>query len=61
MKHVQVAHQALLLCRFIGGSNSVLLPRFLAKIRSVRILDMIECLGHCFGCSISLMPGWQLQ
>ena len=34
-----------LLCRFDGGPDSVLLLRFLLKIRSVRILDTIVCSG----------------
>ena len=33
---------------------------FLLKIRSVRMLDTIKCMGHCFGCS--MLPGtpWKL-
>ena len=31
------------------GPDSAVLLRFLLNIRSVRILDTIICLGHCFG------------
>ena len=32
--------------------HAALLQQFLVKIRSVRILDTIVCLGYCFGCSL---------
>ena len=35
--------------------SAVLLPLFLLKIRSVRILDTVVWSGHCFG--RSLLPG----
>ncbi len=43
---------------YSGSDDTALLPLFLLKIRSVRMLDETYVGGHWFGCS--LLPGTQL-